>query len=197
MLSGQKNSQNHLPNYKSTNMNDEIQKALIELEESLKELDSASKLIRESEASSTHVIEEASKTLQGIRIQIGEVMKKGDSVLEQFGDLWDEQHKNVDQFLKKYKELVVSTESLTDYIKKVDFPNRLDKIDNSVTSINLGIQNLMLQIIEFKNELNSKIETIIKKSEEEAVKNKKRFTLVCVFLGLIVAIAAVSFIFKP
>lgn len=161
MLSGQKNSRNHLSNFKLTNMNDEIQKALIELEESLKELDSAAKLIKESEASSTHVIEEASKTFQVIRTQIGEVMKKGDSILEQFGNLWDEQHKNVDQFLKKYKELVVSTESLTEHIKKVDFPNRLDKIDNSVTSINLGIQNLMLQIIEFKNELNEPVKIFV------------------------------------
>lgn len=178
-------------------MNDEIQKALIELEESLKKLDNAATLIKESETSSALVIEEASKTLQGVRTHIDDLKKKGDQMLNQFGSLWDEQRKNGDLFIKKYEELAEATDSLTEYIKKVDFPNRLDKIDNSVASINLGIQNLMSQIIGFKNDLAIKLDSIRKKEEEEAIKNKIRFVVLCICIGLTASLVIISIILRP
>ena len=72
---------------------------------------------------------------------------------------------------------------------KVDFPIRLDKIDNSVASINVGVQNIQsrLDMVEnnIKDELSSKL-------SEQLLKFKKHQNIITLALGcfMIISLAA-------
>jgi len=66
--------------------------------------------------------------------------------------------KKLEELLKlttSNEHLINSNENLVGVINKIDFPNRLDKIDNTISAINQGIQNTQTQL--------SKVETSIQK----------------------------------
>jgi hypothetical protein len=66
-------------------MNEEIQKALIDLEASLNELDEAAKIIKESEEASGELIHSVSATINKVRDQLAKYCAKRTLVLAQSG----------------------------------------------------------------------------------------------------------------
>jgi hypothetical protein len=66
--------------------------------------------------------------------------------------------KNLEELLNlttSNEHLINSNENLVGIINKIDFPNRLDKIDNTISAINQGIQNTQTQL--------NKVETNLQK----------------------------------
>ena len=72
-------------------------------------------------------------------------------------------------------------------LDKVDFPTRLDKLDNSVTGINTAIQNIFgrFETIEknLKDEFNSKISILQEKQEKNQKMNLVFLILILLFVG--------------
>jgi len=48
--------------------------------------------------------------------------------------------------IEEYSELVKASNKLIEKIEKIDFPSRLDKIDNTISVINLGVSQLNLKL---------------------------------------------------
>lgn len=100
-------------------MKEEIHKELASLQSELLRLDGAVKHI-----------EDAKQLAK-------DVTKNGHELQDKYRELLLE----VKDLTAKYQELVGRAEKLIDKIDNVDFPTRLDKLDNAVTAINQGIQN--------------------------------------------------------
>lgn len=80
----------------------------------------------------------------------------------------------IQEHLKVYNNLVLSTNQLVAIIKDVNFPQRLDKLDSTISGINLGIQNTQNKILQLDNKLNKTEENILygnKRIEEYAQKS--------------------------
>lgn len=69
-----------------------------------------------------------------------------------------EQHAKITEHLKIYDNFIDDVRNLTTTIEKVDFPNRLDKLDNTVSSINLGIQNTQTVLATIEKRLSDKLD---------------------------------------
>src|SRR5690606_12688961 len=90
--------------------------------------------------------------------------------------------------LTLYSEFVNKVESLTKTIESVNFPNRWDKLDNTVSAINLGVQNIQSSVATTEktllNEMGKNRETI--KSEFEELKSQlKSIKSVILIFGII------------
>lgn len=55
------------------------------------------------------------------------------------------------------QKLTKNNEELVSEIRKIDFPSRLDKIDNTVSAINLGLQNVQLRVSDSERNLKENI----------------------------------------
>ena len=152
-----------------------INESLNELEEELNNLKSASDLI--SEARDT-----AEKNIIETKDVVSRLVTSSEKTL-------DKTVKESKKLAKVSKELAKSVEILLEKLDKVDFPIRLDKIDNSVASINVGVQNIQsrLDMVEnnIKDELSSKL-------SEQLLKFKKHQNIITLALGcfMIISLAA-------
>jgi len=110
--------------------------------------------------------------------------------------LFNNQDKKIRQHLNSYQGLIDKVAKLLDYIDKIDFPSRLDKIDNTISSINIGLQNLQGIVNDIQREqphrfeqieklVNEKINWIQKKQEKLAKRNR-------LFFIILVAIIVIS-----
>lgn len=72
--------------------------------------------------------------------------------------------------IEEYSELVKASNKLIEKIDKVDFPSRLDKIDNTISVINLGISQLNLKL----EPLERNIRDYQDLKHEELLSNQKR-----------------------
>ena len=118
---------------------DNINESMIELEQELNKLNSASELI--SKAKDT-----AEKNIIETKDIISKLVKSSEKTL-------DKTVKESKQLAKVSKELAKNVELLVERLDNVDFPVRLDKIDTSVASINAGIQNIQGRVDSLENNL--------------------------------------------
>ncbi|MCD6492755.1 MAG: hypothetical protein J7K36_02995 [Archaeoglobaceae archaeon] len=85
------------------------------------------------------------------------------------------------------QKLLNAVNILMSRLDKVDFPTRLDKLDNSVTGINTAIQNIFgrFETIEknLKDEFNSKISILQEKQEKNQKMNLVFLILILLFVG--------------
>ncbi len=97
-----------------------------------------------------------------------------------------EVEKEVKDFLEEYKFLSLETEKLVNKIDKVDFPARLDKLDSTVSSINLGMQNTQQRLGDIERnikddltakqkELTARIESIENVTKQRIEHSEKEF----------------------
>jgi hypothetical protein len=104
------------------------------------------------------------KIFHDFSYQINEQKKIFDNLFSDLKSIFDNAHLNFSELLNRientlrshneltqkhieaYSELVYATNKLLDKIDRIDFPNRLDKIDNTISAINLGISQLNLKL---------------------------------------------------
>lgn len=156
-----------------------INQSLNELEEELNNLKSASDLI--SEARDT-----AEKNISETKDIVSRLVTSSEKTL-------DKTVKESKKLAKVSKELAKSVEILLEKLDKVDFPIRLDKIDNSVASITVGVQNIQsrLDMVEnnIKDELSSKL-------SEQLLKFKKHQNIITLALGCFIIITLVALLWN-
>ena len=102
--------------------------------------------------------------------------------------------------LNRYStKLIKAVIILTQKLNKVDFPTRLDKLDNSVTAINTAIQNIFgrFDFVEknLKDEFNSKITAMQVKLEKSQKLNLIFLILIMLFAGSSLLTILVKFVF--
>ncbi len=154
-------------------MNEEIQKALIELERSLNELDDAAKIIRKTEKTSGELIHSVSATINKVKDQhdifkksmdewSSKLKKDSSKILDSYEEIVLNHAKTVNALFENYQQLASETDKLVKYLNSVNFAARLDKIDATIASVNSGIQNLSTQIADAKREINKELDDLNK-----------------------------------
>jgi hypothetical protein len=85
------------------------------------------------------------------------------------------------------------TEKTTELIRKieaVDFPSRLDKIDNTVSSINQGLQNVLSRIDAFERNIDDKIK-LLRNELTQTIDTKIKKTAVLDIIIIILVIVSI------
>ena len=158
---------------------DNINESLNDLEEELNKLNSASELI--SKAKDT-----AEKNISETKDIISKLVKSSEKTL-------DKTVKESKQLAKVSKELAKNVELLFEKLDKVDFPVRLDKIDNSVASINVGVQNIQGRVDSLENNLK---EDLNNKLNDQLLKFKKYQNITSLALGVFIIITIVALLWN-
>lgn len=137
------------------------------------------------------------------------IRKQLQSLLDELND----KTKQLNQVIEEIKKL---ERSISDYyaeIKKINFPERLDKIDNQISSINIGIGNLQsaIQISQTKIDLVYSALNEVKQSIEKKLTDNQRLLIqrlnhqdkeikllkiLLFFIGGLVLIGFIAIIFK-
>mgnify|MGYP000388838501 FL=1 len=109
--------------------------------------------------------------------------------------LFNHQDEKIKQHLNSYEILIDKVSNLLDYIQKVDFPSRLDKIDNTISSINIGLQNLQGNVNDIQREQQRRFEQLEKllteKMNELQDKQIKNNQLYFIILAVMIVISTV------
>lgn len=139
-------------------MNDNIQTALQELRNSLERIDDWAKLIRENQLVASKVIKDAAKALEQLETLVATVGREINDFLGVYREKADKTIEDIEETLLQLNQAVMVTAELVDYLRSVNFPARLDKIDASVAAITQGVQNLSDKLDRYKDSLENKIE---------------------------------------
>ena len=84
-------------------------------------------------------------------------------------------------------------ELLVEKLDKVDFPVRLDKIDNSVASINVGVQNIQGRVDSLEKNLK---EDLNNKLNEQLLRFKKNQNITSIALGAFIIFTIVALLWN-
>jgi len=105
-----------------------------------------------------------------LNTSVTEHLKNHEDILTKFEN-------TVNEYITKYGSLVDATNELTTEIKGVNFPQRLDKLDSTVSGINIGLQNLQSKVIQFDekfSDVNKEIKESANSINEQAKNNSNR-----------------------
>jgi hypothetical protein len=158
---------------------DNINESMIELEQELNKLNSASELI--SKAKDT-----AEKNIIETKDIISKLVKSSEKTL-------DKTVKESKQLAKVSKELAKNVELLVERLDNVDFPVRLDKIDTSVASINAGVQNIQGRVDSLENNLK---DDVTNKLNDQLSRFKKYQNITSLALGAFIIITIVALLWN-
>ena len=158
---------------------DNINESLNDLEEELNKLNSASELISKAK-------ETAEKNISETKDIISKLVKSSEKTL-------DKTVKESKQLAKVSKELAKNVELLVEKLDKVDFPVRLDKIDNSVASINVGVQNIQGRVDSLEKNLK---EDLNNKLNEQLLRFKKYQNITSIALGTFIIFTIVALLWN-
>lgn len=181
----------------------EINENLGQMEEELENFkqikDTLENLAENSKKIISEAYEKSAQDLQYAKDKLDVVRNEFDKETEKIIDLASNEYKKTrnesQQIVKNSQEMIKSLDSLSNRIQnlikkldKVDFPTRLDKIDNSISSINNNIQiyyNKFDQINEKLNGINKIIENKFNEIQNIANKNKIIQTILIILIILI------------
>lgn len=181
----------------------EINENLGQMEEELENFkqikDTLENLAENSKKIISEAYEKSAQDLQYAKDKLDVVRNEFDKETEKINDLASNEYKKTrnesQQIVKNSQEMIKSLDSLSNRIQnlikkldKVDFPTRLDKIDNSISSINNNIQiyyNKFDQINEKLNGINKIIENKFNEIQNIANKNKIIQTILIILIILI------------
>lgn len=110
---------------------------------------------------------EYSKVILKTGEKISEINDAFESNIRKSEEIQKAQSKSINEHLKIYADFVKDVQALTQTIKQVDFPNRLDKLDNTVSAINLGIQNTQTAIANTERNIAKKMDEQIEKTQNQ------------------------------
>jgi len=202
-----------------TSSENSFQKAINEYKESLeifineisnKQNDIAllsTKTIENSKNEFKHFIEKQRKEIDTFHTDIvsttNKIIKDSFEAIEkskeEYIKVFQVQNNQINEHIQKYASFVEKVRGLLEYIEKVNFPSRLEKIDNTVSSINVGLLNLQGSVNdvrrEQKEQLNQLKNELISKQKKE---NQKIKNLLYTITGIITitAILVIYQIFK-
>lgn len=103
---------------------------------------------------------------------------------------------------KQIEKLTNKNELLVDEIRKIDFPSRLDKIDNTVSAINLGLQNVQSRVSDSERNIKETVSNVEKNLLnqisilESKANSAKIFQWITLFLLLVVMAMLVAIYIK-
>lgn len=125
----------------------------------------------------TQSLEEVKEDLEATTKQIRKehiefVTKAEKSLLETLKNL----KTVVETEIVEYRHLVEAASALIKKIDDINFPERLDKIDNNISAINLGIQNLQNRLGDLSRDVNDGFKESHKKMDGLAEKMSNEFT---------------------
>ncbi len=135
------------------------------------------------------------------KLLIDELITSLDNSINSTTEVYQNQNQKINEQLDFYNSFVNKVEQLTVIIGNVDFPNRLDKLDNTVSAINIGIQNNQAKLDELnsslRNELNKTVSSINQGFEqlELDLKIKNRNTMIAVVLGILISLGVLIKLF--
>lgn len=111
--------------------------------------------------------------LKQTRAELAEFVKKAEKDL-------NETLKNLKEVVEteivEYRHLVESASALIKKIDDINFPERLDKIDNNISTINLGIQNLQNRLGDLSRDVSDGFKDSHKKMDGLAEKMSNEFS---------------------
>ena len=158
-------------------MNEPIDEALIELQASLDQINDWASVIKNAEEHAGEAIKGASISIKSANDAINSI--KGNyllltSILEKNSD---ESKASILKVVKEYETLGEGTKEAVGYLRSVNFPARLDKIDGTVSLVNQSGQNLSDKLDRVKDQLNRNIESgnqlILKQLSEQKIQMEK------------------------
>ncbi|RIV73094.1 hypothetical protein [Flagellimonas aequoris] len=125
---------------------------------------------------------------------IDELITSLNNTINSTTEVYQNQNQKINEQLDFYNSFVSKVEQLTTIIGSVDFPNRLDKLDNTVSAINIGIQNNQAKLDELNNSVRKELgETVSKINQgfenlEDHIKTKSRNTIIAVGIGIVLSL---------
>ena len=166
-------------------MSEPIDKALVELQSSLEQINNWSLTIRNSELSASEAIKGAASSMKIAQDAIAEL--KGNALLNQSA---------VKAVIKEHDDLGKATKESVGYLRSVNFPARLDKIDGTISLVNQGAQNVSDKLDRVNDQLSLKIDTanqqILKQLSDQSAKvnqieqKQNIYFIILLVLGLII-----------
>jgi chromosome segregation ATPase len=105
--------------------------------------------------------------------------EKIEALEKHFQSLLNDFIENASQLTKIFEDLKKLEKVISDYfsdIKKINFPERLDKIDNQISAINIGLGNIQTSIQQFQSKIDNVEKNIIEKLKENAERQSRSQT---------------------
>lgn len=125
---------------------------------------------------------------------IDELINSLNNSISSTTEVYQNQNQKINEQLDFYNSFVSKVEQLTTIIGNVDFPNRLDKLDNTVSAINIGIQNNQAKLDELNSSVRKELsETVSMVNQgfeklESDLKTKNRNTMIAIGLGILISL---------
>lgn len=134
-------------------MDQRLNKALIDLEENLNRVQSATELIELTHQNSKDSIESAAKVIKELKEQtieidthidnwLEEYKEKNESLFKKFDSQWEEHNKTVQELIEQHKNFISTVEKLTTFLNSVDFPEKLDDLKGKLEQSQMAVVKL-------------------------------------------------------
>ncbi|MDX1908007.1 MAG: hypothetical protein SF053_13310 [Bacteroidia bacterium] len=116
-------------------MNENLHTALIELQSALENIHHWAELLQQNQLAGADALRASAQVMEAST----ELIQHTDQLLKQHqgltADLRERYLADMDNALDRYRELVAHTADLVEYLRSVNFPARLDKLDSTAAAI--------------------------------------------------------------
>ena len=187
-------------------MNEKIHTALTSLEDNLKEIKHWADLIKKTEGVATDSIEKAATGIAKASLLITQIQTDYETAVLSLQGSTAQMMALVEDVIDEYRQQAKAVQELVDYLRSVNFPSRLDKIDTSIAGINQGVSNLSDKLERFRDQLLTKVEAehqitrqSIQDLQGQVIRLKNRqawFFGISLFLSLLVVGALIYLILR-
>lgn len=141
-------------------MEKQINKSLLELEESLSGIKNWVDLMRKSEQNTLHFLEEGERLFETAAKSLQIASSNQKQSAETFEKNIDQVSEDTREMLTYYQHLAEATAKLVEYLRSVNFPARLDRMDQTIASIQGSVQSL-------SEKLDRQFDRMVQKQEEQ------------------------------
>tara|TARA_R110002033_G_scaffold108220_2_gene154589 strand:- start:460 stop:1143 length:684 start_codon:yes stop_codon:yes gene_type:complete len=138
------------------------------------------------------LVKDTEKAIEEIKVALNDNVEKNQ-------EIHTKNSEEITSHLTLYSEFVSKVETLTKTIEGVNFPNRLDKLDNTVSAINLGVQNLQSVVSTSQKNILEKLKENnegLKEEFEVSKKEIKSSKITLLVVGVISIVLLVVLIVK-
>jgi len=146
-------------------MNEDVHKALFELQAALDEIDNWAKLLEDAGKGATEAKEGALEAIDAAKntiLKAQETLEKFTRIIQELRERYLE---DMDECIKLYKELINKINALVAYLDSFDFSTRFDRVDDKLNQILAELDEIDRQ---FNKQL-TRIHQIIEKNTAEIV----------------------------
>jgi len=177
-------------------MNEAINLELAKLQDELKTLDTAVKHIEKAGKIASSVVDATKDIQQKYKLQLEEVGKQFNSYIEKLysftenklidiSSLHEKQVEEFNKVLRDYAKLSEVTDKLMSKVDKIDFPLRLDRIEDIQSKLKSMLQDVQLDAKtteqNFKEDVNSVIDQLVKLNSGATEQSKNLIYLANLF----------------